>query len=246
MSRDRVVVIGAGIGGLVSALELAARGCRVTLCERAAAPGGKMREIFIDGVPLDAGPTVFTMRWVFDSLFAEVGTRLEDQISVTPLEILARHAWSEAERFDLFADLERTVDAIGDFSGGAEARRFLEFSAHARRIYETLEQPFICAQRPGPLSLVRSGGLRGLGDLWQIKPFNRLWSTLGTYFRDPRLRQLFGRYATYCGSSPFLAPATLMLVAHVEQQGVWQIEGGMHRLAAALAELAKQRGADLR
>jgi 1-hydroxycarotenoid 3,4-desaturase len=88
--------------------------------------------------------------------------------------------------------------------------------------------------------------LRGIGDLWRISPFATLWSALGTHFHDPRLRQLFGRYATYCGSSPFEAPATLMLVAHVEREGVWLVQGGMHRLAAALADLAVRHGAAIR
>jgi 1-hydroxycarotenoid 3,4-desaturase len=73
-----------------------------------------------------------------------------------------------------------------------------------------------------------------------------VWKALRRYFRDPRLRQLFGRYATYCGSSPFDAPATLMLVAHVESEGVWLVEGGMYRLAAALAALAVEHGARIR
>jgi 1-hydroxycarotenoid 3,4-desaturase len=73
-----------------------------------------------------------------------------------------------------------------------------------------------------------------------------MWSALGKYFRDPRLQQLFGRYATYCGSSPYLAPATLMLVAHVERSGVWSIEGGMHALAQALADGARSFGATIR
>jgi 1-hydroxycarotenoid 3,4-desaturase len=246
VTARRVAVVGAGIGGLVAALDLAASGARVTVFEKAPAPGGKMRELYIDGVALDAGPTVFTMRWVFEELFADLGLTLCDHLAMRPLELLARHAWSDSERLDLFADLERTVEAIGDFCGAAEARRYRRFNEHARSVYRTLEQPFIRASRPGPLSLVRASGLRGLGDLWQIKPFTRLWNALGSYFHDPRLRQLFGRYATYCGSSPFQAPATLMLIAHVEQQGVWLIDGGMHRLAAVLAALGAERGVDFR
>ena len=73
-----------------------------------------------------------------------------------------------------------------------------------------------------------------------------MWQQLGRHFADPRLQQLFGRYATYCGSSPFLAPATLMLVAHVEQDGVWLVDGGMHRVAQALAALAQRHGAVVR
>ncbi len=120
------------------------------------------------------------------------------------------------------------------------------FREESQRIYRTLEQTFITAPRPSPVSLVRSVAGQGFGGLLSIRPFDTMWSALGRHFRDPRLRQLFGRYATYCGSSPFLAPATLMLVAHVEQEGVWLVEGGMHRLAAALAGLAEARGATIR
>jgi 1-hydroxycarotenoid 3,4-desaturase len=73
-----------------------------------------------------------------------------------------------------------------------------------------------------------------------------LWKSVGRYFRDPRLHQLFARYATYCGSSPFHSPATLMLVAHAEQSGVWYLEGGMQQLALELAALAQRRGAVMR
>ena len=80
----------------------------------------------------------------------------------------------------------------------------------------------------------------------RINPFETMWRALRRHFTDPRLVQLFGRYATYCGSSPFAAPATLMLVAHVEQEGVWTVDGGMHRLAEALESLARKLGADIR
>jgi 1-hydroxycarotenoid 3,4-desaturase len=80
----------------------------------------------------------------------------------------------------------------------------------------------------------------------RIKPFETLWNELGGFFADQRLRQLFGRYATYCGASPLLAPATLMLVAHVELEGVWRVGGGMQRLPEAMARLAEEKGARLR
>ena len=161
-------------------------------------------------------------------------------------EILARHAWDEHARLDLFADEERTVDAIGDFAGAAEADGYRAFCRDTKRIYDILEKPFLRASQPSMGGLIGADGFRGLMRLPQIKPFSSMWSALGRYFADPRLRQLFGRYATYCGSSPFLAPATLMLVAHVEREGVWSIDGGMHALAKALADGAKSFGATIR
>ena len=89
----RVVVVGAGIGGLVSALVLAHRGLDVTLVEAASAPGGKIRQVSVDGVGVDSGPTVFTMRWVFDQMLAEIGTSLGEILQLEPLNTLARHAW---------------------------------------------------------------------------------------------------------------------------------------------------------
>ncbi len=244
--RQRVAIIGAGIGGLVASLLLAARGVEVTLVEQSASPGGKMRQIEIGNSRIDSGPTVFTMRSVFEEIFAAAGASFSDHVKLQPADILARHAWSPNERLDLFTDIDRSAAAIGEFAGAHEAQAYRDFSQRAQRIYDSLERPFIRSPRPSLNALVAAFGLRRLGDLWQISPFVSLWKTLGDHFRDPRLRQLFGRYATYCGSSPFLAPATLMLVAHVEREGVWTVEGGMHRIAQALADLAVQAGATLR
>jgi 1-hydroxycarotenoid 3,4-desaturase len=246
MRTPRVVVIGAGVGGLVAALELAACGMAVTVVEQAGTPGGKLRQVVADGAAIDAGPTVFTMRWVFDELFAALGDTLDSHLTLHAAPILARHAWDADSRLDLFADRDCSAEAIGDFAGAAAARGYLAFCARARRIYEMLETPFLRSARATPLSLVAGGGLRGLGLLSSLAPFSSMWDALGEYFPDQRLRQLFGRYATYCGASPFAAPATLMLVAHVEQEGVWLLDGGMHRLAAVLGEQAAARGASFR
>ncbi|MGF3021544.1 1-hydroxycarotenoid 3,4-desaturase CrtD [Methylobacterium aquaticum] len=246
MAHERAVVIGAGIGGLVAALKLAAAGLPVTLVETAARPGGKMRRVAAGPLEVEAGPTVFTMRWVFEEIFSECGADFGTRVALSPTAILARHAWSATERLDLFADPERSEVAIADFAGPREAEGFRRFRARAAEIYRTLEDPFIRGQRPGPVDLAVRAGPRGLGGLLRIQPFTTMWSALAEYFHDPRLRQLFGRYATYCGSSPFAAPATLMLVAHVEMEGVWTVAGGLSRLAAAVAALAAERGAILR
>jgi len=242
----RVLIIGAGIAGLSAALLLAARGLDVTVLERQAAPGGKMRLIPIGEARIDGGPTVFTMRWVFDEIFAAANARLEDHLTLRRVEVLARHAWGSGPRLDLFADIQRSADAIGAFAGPKEARGYLDFVARAKKTFAALEAPFIRASRPSPLSLVSRMGLGGMGRLMGTSPFSSLWDALGEHFGDARLRQLFGRYATYVGSSPFLAPATLMLIAHVEQEGVWLVEGGMHRVARAFEELATAKGARFR
>jgi len=243
LGTKRIAVVGAGIGGLVAALELAAAGLAVTVFERASAPGGKLGEAEVDGRRLDAGPTVFTLRPIFEAVFQAAGTSLDAELKLRPLDVLARHAWGTGGRLDLFADPERSAEAVAAFAGLREAQGFRRFRAAARRTYETLEEPFMRAAEPSMARLIAGAGFGGLPDLWRINPYVSLWQALGGYFQDARLRQLFARYATYCGSSPFQAPATLMLVAHVEAMGVWSVEGGIARVAETLARLAAARGA---
>src|ERR1700744_2761468 len=239
MKSRRVVVIGAGTAGLSAALALAARGLDVTVVERTSRPGGKMREVELGGQRIDSGPTVFTMRWVFADVFDLLGDRLDNPVTRLPLRVLARHTWTDGSQLDLFADEERTADAIGDFAGRSDAEGFRAFNLDAKKIFDVLKAPFICAPAPSMTALLRSSGFR---DLTAIRPFQTLWKALGGYFSDPRLQQLFGRYATYCGSSPFDTPATLMLVAHVESTGVWLVDGGMYRLAGGFYEVGVRRG----
>lgn len=242
----RVIVIGAGIGGLAAGLDLAAQGADVTILERADRPGGKLRQIAIGDALIDAGPTVFTMRSVFDELCAGAGARLDDFLQLKPAATLARHGWPDGARLDLYADIDRSADAIAAFSGARDADGYRRFAEDARRVFETLDAPFMRSERPSLPGLIARVAAVNPGNLWRIQPYATLWQKLGDYFRDKRLRQLFARYATYCGSSPFLSPATLMLVAHVEREGVWLIEGGMRKLADALAAIVVQRGGVIR
>ncbi len=246
LAQPHAVIVGAGVGGLSAAATLAAQGLSVTVLERAAAPGGKMREVAAGGATMDAGPTVFTMRWVFEELFAACGATLDARLTLAPTDLLARHAWTDGARFDLWAEPARAAEAVAAFAGPDEARRFAAFGARAARIYHALERPFIAGQRPGMAELLVRLGLSRLPALLETTPFQSMAAALAGSLKDPRLRQLFGRYATYCGSSPYAAPATLMLVAHVELEGVWLVQGGMHRLARALEALGAEHGATYR
>ncbi|MEL6299929.1 MAG: 1-hydroxycarotenoid 3,4-desaturase CrtD [Pseudomonadota bacterium] len=255
MAAKRIIVIGSGIAGLASAIRLAAEGFSVTVLEAADGPGGKLRTQSVEGRHIDCGPTVLTMRWVFDALFADTGGNFGSAVALERAEVLARHAWDAGAdgkprdpraHLDLFADQQRSIDAIGRFAGAANAKGFERFLKRAEAIYDTLAPTFMEAERPSLPGLVARVAARNPMGLSRIQPFATLWGDLGRYFPDPRLRQLFARYATYCGSSPFSAPATLMLVAHVEQCGVWLVPGGLKQIAAALAAHAKSVGVDIR
>lgn len=246
MKARRVVVVGAGMGGLAAAIDLARSGHEVTVIERQHYPGGKMRSVSVDGEPVDGGPTVFTMRWIFEGLLSDAGCDLSERLELHPAKTLARHAWHQGGQLDLFADRARSMEAIADFAGAAEARAFERFCLACADMHDTLLPSFMAAQRPSPLALVKRVGWHRLGAMWRTQPHRTMWSALGGYFKDPRLQQLFGRYATYCGSSPLQAPATLMLVAHVEQEGVWLVRDGMRAVAAMLHDVGMEQGAEYR
>ena len=246
MAEQRVVVVGAGIGGLVAALELSHLGLPVTVLDRAHGPGGKIHSEQVLGQRIDSGPTVFTMRWVFDELMDTLGLRLDRELKLTPLSVLARHFWSDGSALDLFADPMASEAAIEHFAGANEAERFRRFCDTTRELFGVMDAAFIRAPARSLPRFMASLGPRGLALLSRIGPMKTLWKSLEQQFVDPRLRQLFARYATYCGSSPWEAPATLSLIAQVEMDGVWTVEGGMQELVQCLVRLCSQRGVTFR
>ena len=202
-SKIRVGVIGAGVGGLAAAIDLARGGCEVDLFERASEPGGKMRQVGVNGVDVDAGPTVFTMRWVFEDLFEGAGSKLSEELNLSRASILARHAWTDGGRLDLYEDIDQSVEAIREFSDEKNADGYKAFCIRSKELYLALKDTFIAAEKPSPLGLVSRVGLAPFfGAMWETSPHRDLWRALDRYFSDPRLKQLFGRYSTYVGSSP--------------------------------------------
>ncbi|EEW26237.1 1-hydroxycarotenoid 3,4-desaturase CrtD [Rhodobacter ferrooxidans] len=242
---NRVVVIGAGIGGLCAAVRLAHAGMDVTVVEAWKRPGGKMRVIDSVAGPVDAGPTVLTMRSVFDAVFAAAGARLEDHLTLIPQPILARHWWPDGSTLDLHADAQACADAVGRFAGKRSYNQFRTFQAQTARLYAAFDEPMMQAARPR-LGAIAAAALRSPRIWPDLIPGMTLARSLTRQFSDPRLRQLFGRYATYVGGSPYRSPAVLGLVWQAEARGVWAVKGGMHQLALALEALARKGGAQFR
>jgi len=159
--------------------------------------------------------------------------------------LLARHWWPDGASLDLFADEAASAAAIRAFAGPREAEGFRAFSRDARRLYEAFEGPVMLSPKPDMGGILRAIA-RDPGLARHVAPGRTLSGALGAYFRDPRLRQLFGRYATYVGGSPFRTAGLLMLIWEAESRGVWRVRGGMHALARAVADLAGARGAVFR
>ena len=241
----KIVVIGAGIGGLSAAIRLAAAGMAVTLVEAQATPGGKMRSLPSIAGPVDAGPTVLTLRAVFDDLFDVAGEKLKDHLTLIPQPTLARHFWSDGSRLDLYANPQESAAAIASFAGPKAEAEFLRFNRQSTQLYRAFNAPMMQSARPD-LSGILLNTLCNPAIWPALQPHRSLAKHLSKSFTDPRLRQLFGRYATYVGGCPDLSPAVLALIWQAEAQGVWAVQGGMHQLAKALAGLAERLGVTLR
>ncbi len=239
--NSQTIVIGAGMGGLAAAIRLQAGGEQVTLIESHGAVGGKARAIPSAAGPVDTGPTVLTMRHIFDDLFALAGETLDDHITLIPQPILARHFWPDGSTLDLHTDRAANIAAITAFAGAREARAFARFDTLAEKLRLAFDEPVMQGPHPDIAAIVKAAFTTPA--IWPaLIPGMTLHRLLRLYFRDPRLRQLFGRYATYVGGRPTHAPAVLAIIWRAEAQGVWAVQGGMHGLAAALAALFERLG----
>lgn len=200
-SAHHAVVIGAGIGGLSAALRLTTNGVAVTVVEAADAPGGKMRTAPSVAGSVDLGPTVLTMRPAFEALFADVGERLEDHVTLHRDPLLARHFWRDGSTLDLFDNPGASFEAVHAFAGSKAASEFQRLSVSAKQPFEAFDGPIMQSDVPavGPLA-VRV--LRNPALIPAMIPGLSLARRLQMTFTDKRLQQLFGRYATYVGGTP--------------------------------------------
>ena len=243
------VVVGGGVGGMAAALRLRAAGHHVTLCERNARLGGKLARRTVEGFTFDTGPSLLTLPQVFDELLGVVGTTLADAVDLVRLDPVCRYTWPAgapggAAAFDHRAGRSEAVQAVeASFPGQGGA--FARWLDHARRIWEVAERSFFAGPLESPLGLARR--MDRPGDLLAIDPLRTLTGRATRVFDDPRLVQWAGRYATYSGSSPSLAPATLACIPWIEQAfGAWYVRGGLAVLADALGTVLAESGVEVR
>jgi phytoene desaturase len=235
-----VVVIGGGVGGLAAAVRLQAAGHHVRVLERNPTLGGKLDVYSEGGYTFETGPSLLTLPHVFDDLFRLAGTTLADEVDLVRLDPQMRYHWSDGATLDVHDDPADTEAAMEEFRAGAGAA-WRRFDAHGRRIWDVSERTFFAGPMSSPLSLARR--LRSPRDLVDIDPMRTLAGRAGRFFDDPRLVQWAGRYATYSGSSPFRAPATLACIPHIESRyGAWTTRGGLGALRDALVRVVRRLG----
>jgi phytoene desaturase len=237
-----VIVIGAGIGGLSAAIRLAAAGRRVVVLEQNDAVGGKMGQIQQAGFRWDTGPSVITMRHVLADLFKAANRNLEDYLTLLPVEPLTRYFYPDGVIFDATRDLSRMAAQIAALEE-RDVEGYLAYLAYAARLHRLTGPVFIYDQPPTWRSFSRVPPW----EAWRVDAWRSMDTAIRGFVRSPHLRQLLGRFATYVGGSPYQAPATLNVIAHVELTGgVWYPQGGIYTIAQALVRLAQELGVEIR
>ncbi|MGC9399764.1 MAG: phytoene desaturase family protein [Anaerolineae bacterium] len=233
-----IIVIGAGIGGLSAAIHLVSAGARVHVLEQNDHVGGKMGRLETAGFTWDTGPSVITMRHVFEELFAAAGRNLADYLTLEPVEPLTHYVYPDGTIFDATRDLPRLLAQVEAIEP-RDVEGLLRFLSHAAALHRITGDVFIYGEPP-TLRDILGVPLR---DLPQVDAWRTMHRAVRAYVRSPKLRQLLGRFATYVGASPYRAPAVLNVIAHVEiNQGVWYPVGGVYTIAEALQRLAEELG----
>ncbi|WP_255603267.1 NAD(P)/FAD-dependent oxidoreductase [Oscillochloris sp. ZM17-4] len=241
--NDQTIIVGAGLGGLAAAIRLAAAGYPVTLLEKNDRVGGKLNLVQEQGYTFDTGPSLLTMPWVIRELFTAAGRRMEDYLSLDQIEPTCRYLWPDGTRFDAWQRLPQLIQEIERVSPG-DVPGFFRFLAHTAGIYDAVADNFLLKPFDGISELITPRLLR---DGPRIDALRNVDAAVRAHFRSPYLRQIFNRYATYNGSSPYLSPATFNVIAYIEMaEGGWYVRGGMYELGRSLLRLAEELGVQVR
>ncbi len=235
----RAVVIGGGVGGLTAAIRLRVAGHDVTVVERNHAVGGKLAVFERDGFIFDVGPSLVTLPHVFDEVFRLAGTSLDEQVTMVRLDPQFRYSWRDGSALAVPDDPDATAAAFEAFAPGA-GDQWREFDANGRTIWDVSERTFFAGPMSNPMSLLKR--MESPRDLLDIDALRTLRRAARDTFDDDHLRQWAGRYATYSGSSPAQAPATLACIPHIESRfGCWYPMGGLGALRAAFEQVGDRR-----
>ena len=244
--RKTVAIVGAGIGGLAAAALLAKAGNRVTVFEKAEASGGKAASMQLGEYRFDTGPSLLTLPDVFSAFFERLGRDMRDYLEPIPLAPLCAYDFADGTRLHSYSDRERFAAELqrAGVSTSFELDAYLEKGA---QMWNWAGELFLTRSLHDPSTYSSRAGLRALLNSPRLSPFKSLHEANVRAFRDPRAVQLFDRYATYNGSSPFQTPATMRIISHVEYAyGGYALKNGIIALPRALERVARELGVEFR
>ena len=238
----QAVVIGAGLGGLAAAVRLLEQGYRVTVLERREGLGGRAYQLRDGGYTFDMGPSLITMPWLLDELYALAGTSTADQLRLRPLDPFYRIHWTDdARTFDFSGSPERMRAEVARFSL-TDAAHYDAFMDRSRAIHE---QGILVAGRKPFLGLGEF--LRLVPTMARLDAIRSLSGFVGRHFSEPHVRQAFDFHALFIGGDPSRVPAIYTALSYLQvADGVWYAGGGVHAVVRSLADLIRGGGGEIR
>lgn len=245
-STQTAGVIGGGISGMATAARLARAGYKVTLFEAGAELGGKLTDESWEGFRFDKGPSLFTMPELLEELFADCGEKLSDYLQYDQLELVTRYFYPDGTQVNAFSNIDQFAAELEQQIGEEQSRTKAYFK-RAKLMYDTTAPVFLDRSLHDWSNLLRFSTflkvlrIPWLGVFGTMHRFNQKW------FKHARTVQLFDRFATYNGSNPYKAPATLNLISYIEHgKGAFYPQGGMIEIRNALAKLMAKLGVEVR
>jgi phytoene desaturase len=238
----KAIVIGAGIAGIASAIRLAVKGFQVEVFEVNCYPGGKLSEFQIGAYRFDAGPSLFTMPQYVDELFTLAGKNPSDYYEYEKLEEVCRYFWEDRTYLTAFADIEKFAEQI-EKNTQSSASEIMIFLKKSKDIYEITHEVFLEKSLHLLSTFLRKNTVRSFLRFHEIDAFRTMAKANESFFSDKKMVQYANRFATYNGSNPYQAPATLNVIPHLEQHfGAYFPKGGMFQITKSLEKLAEDLG----
>ncbi len=244
MPKREFIVVGAGLGGLATALRLAHRGHKVTVLEQTDQVGGRDREVRVNDCVFDAGPTLLMMLDPFEKLFRDVGEKFSDHLSISLCDPNYRVFFSDGNRLNCTSNMALMRRNIQELAGDADAAKYPEFIGRLGGLYQDSIPKFVRRNYDSVLDLASPKAL-------QLALKNNMLSNLAKEvertFDDKRLHHLFCLQTMYLGLSPYDAPYVYAVLVYMEYgEGIWYPDGGMVQIPRTVARLAQERGAEIR
>lgn len=247
MSNKTAIVIGSGLAGLAASIRLTLQGYKVTVIEANKGPGGKVSEFYLtnkigENLRFDAGPSLFTLPEAVDELFIIAGKNPRDYYTYYPLEITCKYFYDDGRQITAYSNPDKFASEI-ESKTTDDKKALKNYLSHAQDIWQITKDIFVFKSLHLLSTYLKIGTLKSLLRFRRIKAFSTLHQINSKYFKDKATIQIFDRFATYNGSNPYKAPATLMVISHLEHNmGAFFPKGGIYSITKALFQLAQDLG----
>lgn len=239
---SKAIVIGAGIAGIATAIRLSLKGYQVEVFEAGPIAGGKLSEMKLNDFRFDMGPSLFTMPQYVDELFTLAGKNPSDYFKYEKLDIVCNYFYEDGTRISAFADRSKFAEEIAAKTEDS-AESIIQFLENSKNIYDITNSVFLQRSLHKWSSYFSWQTFKSLIRFPQIDAFRSMNKSIESYFKDYKTIRFFNRYATYNGSNPYKAPATLNVIPHFEQYfGAYFPVGGMYSISSSLEQLARDLG----